>query len=122
MFRVDIGPTGEWGYPKSNDQPHLFEKYSSDIFYLVPAHNLDLVLIDGRFRVACTLKSIMVCHANPGFRILIHDFWNRKHYHILLNYLDTVEQVESIGLFTIKPEIDWQALRSDYEKFKFDSR
>ena len=71
---VDIGPTRAWGHPQSNDSQNLFSAYSSTIFRVIDAMILDLALIDGRFRVACTLKLILECHKNSDLKILIHDF------------------------------------------------
>jgi hypothetical protein len=120
ILPVDIGKTCEWGYPESEFSRHLFPDYSSCVFRMVDAGTLDLALVDGRFRVACILKIILACHENRNFRILIHDFWNRKHYHEVLKYLEVVERVDTIGLFSIKSGVDLTAVRKDYETYKFD--
>lgn len=118
MHPVNIGPVGHWGYPESENSRELFEEYSSGIYRIVDSNLIDLVLVDGRFRVACTLKAIQSCHKNSRFRILIHDFWNRPAYHALLSYLDTVIQVDTIGLFSIKTDVDLNAVGKDYETYK----
>jgi len=102
IFPVNIGPTRNWGWPEPENDQNLFEVYSSSIFGSVNRKSIDLVLIDGRFRVACTLKTIISCRENENLKILIHDFWNREHYHIVLKYLDVVKKAGTIGLFTIK--------------------
>jgi hypothetical protein len=118
IFPVDIGPTGNWGHPESDANKHLFEAYSSSIFDSLDPKSIDLALIDGRFRVACTLKTILSCHQNPSMSILIHDFWNRQPYHVVLKYLDVVKKVDTIGLFSIKKDIDLDAVKMDYESYK----
>ncbi len=118
IFPVDIGPTEKWGRPASEKSEHLFESYSSAIFNEIDTQEIDLVLIDGRFRVACTLKTILECQNNNELRILIHDFWNRGQYHVLLKYLDTIDRVDTIGLFSIKKKIDLQSVKTDYESYK----
>jgi len=120
IFPVDIGPTRDWGYPKPDNDQNLFEAYSSAIFESINRKSIDLVLVDGRFRVACTLKTIMLCRDNKNLKILIHDFWNREHYHILLKYLDVVKRVDTIGLFAIKNYIDIESVKKDYETYKFN--
>lgn len=120
IFPVNIGPTRDWGYPKSDNYQNLFEAYSSNIFELINRKSIDLVLVDGRFRVACTLKTILSCHENNCLRILIHDFWNREQYHVLLKYLDTVKKSDSIGLFSIKKNIDISIVEKEYEAYKLN--
>ncbi len=120
IFPVDIGPTREWGYPESNDNKHLFPNYSSSIFQNIDSKIINLALVDGRFRVACTLKIILECHTNNNFELLIHDFWNREHYHVVLKYLDILDRTNTIGLFTIKSNVDLEAVKQDYDAYKFN--
>ena len=120
IFPVNIGPTGYWGYPESDDYQNLFEEYSSRIFESIDRKSIDLALVDGRFRVACTLKIILSCHENSNLKILIHDFWNREQYHIVLKYLDTVNKADTIGVFTIKNNIDIESVEKDYEAYKLN--
>lgn len=122
IFSVDIGPTENWGYPDSDSSDHLFESYSSDVFETIDAASLDLVLVDGRFRVACILKAILKCSGNENFSLLVHDFWNRAHYHCVLDYLDVVSKVDTIGRFSIKSDVDMDLVTKDYEQFKNDPR
>jgi hypothetical protein len=119
IFQPSIGPVGDWGYPTSNEFRNLFERYSSEVFQAIDSRLIDLALIDGRFRVACTLQLIMACRDNRNIRVLIHDFWNRPQYHAVLKYLDTVGRADTLGLFSIKKEIDMGLVRQDYESYKF---
>lgn len=120
IFPVNIGPVRDWGYPASADFKDSFESYSSDIFRFIDSKLIDLVLVDGRFRVACTLKTILECHENKNMRILIHDFWSRPHYHVVLKYLSTVNRADTIGLFSIKEDVDLKSAEKDYAAYKFD--
>lgn len=118
VFPVDIGPVRHWGYPSSDAFRNEYEAYSSKVFHLIDSRLVDLALIDGRFRVACALKTILECHGNAKIRILIHDFWERPQYHVLLRYLDVMKRVDSIGLFSIKRDIDLKEAEKDYEDYK----
>lgn len=120
IFPVNIGPTREWGYPELNNDKNLFEAYSSSIFESIDRKSIDLALVDGRFRVACTLKIILSCHENKHLKILIHDFWNREHYHVVLKYLDVVKKADTIGLFTINNDVDIKSVQNDYEVYKLN--
>ncbi|WP_437612089.1 O-linked N-acetylglucosamine transferase family protein [Erwinia sp. V71] len=117
---VDIGPTKEWGYPVDDSHKEKFSLYSEAI--LSHEQGFDFVLVDGRFRVACTLNAIK--HALDtqqdlsATTIFIHDFWNRRDYHSVLEFLDTVEKAESAGVFKIKSGIDRAYMDRMLERFK----
>lgn len=52
--------------------------------------SIDLVFIDGRFRVACCLKCYDVI--KDECLIAFDDFLNRPEYHVVLNYFDIVDK------------------------------
>ncbi len=118
---VDIGPTKEWGYPVDDTHKEKFPLYSEAILSHDKA--FDFVLVDGRFRVACTLNAIK--HALDtqqdiaATTIYIHDFWNRREYHTVLEFLDTIEKAESAGVFKIKTDIDRQYMENTLSRFKY---
>lgn len=116
---VDIGPTKQWGYPVSNQACAKFPEYSQAIHRHSRA--FDFILVDGRFRVACTMAAIQhtLDHINEASdtRIFIHDFWNRSHYHVVLRFLEPVEKVETAGLFRIAKNIDRNEVASVWEEY-----
>jgi hypothetical protein len=59
----------------------------------------DIILIDGRARVSCASIAKLISHENTI--IFIHDF-HREEYKEALNYLELVEQVETMAKFKIK--------------------
>ena len=81
-----------WGYPGAKSTPTDWIKYSNVICDLDKAvsNSIDLILIDGRFRVACCLKCFE--HMNDTCYIAFDDFLDRSYYHIVLNYYDIVEK------------------------------
>ncbi len=119
FFNVDIGKTKFWGYPDGESSKHLFPHYSESVFESLDSKSLDVVFIDGRFRVACTLSTILNLYPNTNHTILIHDFWIREEYHSVLKYLDLIEKVDTLGVFKIKEEIDIKEVKEEYEQFKF---
>lgn len=116
---VDIGPTKEWGLPVSGEFQHHFSKYSQAIHY--HKQPFDLILVDGRFRVACTIASIIHItehmHNQEMARIFIHDFWNRPPYHVVLEFLEVVEQVDTAGVFKVRQGVDREKLDALWAKF-----
>ncbi len=117
---VDIGPTKEWGYPVDNTHRDKFPRYSKAILQHDTA--FDLILVDGRFRVACTLNAIKQTLQKNNCDdtvIFIHDFWDRPDYHIVLEFLETRGIAESAGVFKIKPGINIDALSSLIETYQY---
>ena len=112
----DIGDAGKWAMPKEFSRKKWIN-YSSGIFEKYPNFKPDTILIDGRFRVACTLMSLIKFKEAT---IIIHDFWTRPHYHVLLEYLGLLQKVDDIGVFKAKKEISSVALIADYEAFKYN--
>lgn len=62
--------------------------------------NTDLILIDGRFRVACCLKVFK--QINKECFIAFDDFLDRKVYHIVLDYYDIIEKTENNSLVILR--------------------
>jgi hypothetical protein len=59
----------------------------------------DIILIDGRARVACASICHKLSHSNTI--IFIHDF-DRKEYQEVLKYLELIDIVETMAKFKIK--------------------
>jgi len=59
------------------------------------------VLIDGRFRVACFLTSIL--HAEPPCRILFDDYRKKERYHVVERILSPVDFCGRQALFEVPP-------------------
>jgi len=99
---IDIGETGGWGYPVNDDKKHLWPNYSLSVFSRESRH--DLVFIDGRFRIACALNAVI--NTPPSCKIIMHDFWNRPYYNVVLKYLNVTHQVDTMGIFSKKEKVD----------------
>lgn len=66
---------------------------------------IDLVLIDGRFRVACCLKCYNVI--SNDCLIIFDDFLKRPQYNIVLNYFDIIEKTKDNNMVLLKKKIIW---------------
>jgi len=79
LHHADIGPTEKWGMPAGPKAFRRFPGYALEIWDHPQFRHPDLVLIDGRFRIACLLAT--------AFRItrpvtaLIDDYGLREAYH-----------------------------------------
>lgn len=82
------------GTPKQAGQPQhdKWIEYSHAFKNLKPdeCKQIDTILVDGRFRVACALNCFEKMNDNAV--ILFDDFQNRKFYHEVLQYFDVVEK------------------------------
>ena len=90
LYKEMQTPSNSWGHPGINATKEQMINYSNlKNLTKEELSELDLVLIDGRFRVACCLK----CHnlISDTCFIIFDDFLKREHYHIVLDYFDIVE-------------------------------
>lgn len=106
---ANIGPTQAFGYPITNEQvnPHFWSIYPESIVKLVKLyqHIPDFVLIDGRFRVASALMTLLVLPYHG--LIAVHDFFPRKQYYSILKYYDTIDCIETLLIAKQKENINW---------------
>tara|TARA_B100000035_G_scaffold307363_1_gene310518 strand:- start:126 stop:698 length:573 start_codon:yes stop_codon:yes gene_type:complete len=98
---MDTQPNN-WGHPGKNATNIQKTNYSNQIIKLSKEHqdSIDLVLIDGRFRVACCLKCYDVIKDNC--LIIFDDFLDRKQYHIVLEYFDIIEKTQDNSMVILK--------------------
>ena len=99
-----IGPTGAWGYPLFNYPRSLMQKlwrgYVMRPFeeHLFP----DLILVDGRFRIACALESARQANLRGATATLIvDDYESRSDYHEMEKQLGGPERVGRAAVFKI---------------------
>lgn len=99
LIHADIGPVGEWGQP--TDQSGVTRYWSYVVKPWSVAANLrvvpDLVLIDGRFRVASFLYSLLCCRT--GTPILFDDYLDRPEYFIVEHFCAMTSKHGRAGLF-----------------------
>lgn len=112
-YFVDIGPTAAWGYPVK-ERAEGFNYYSGAVTELLSG-TVDLILVDGRFRVACALRSIRLMHEDS--LLAFHDYTNRRHYHVVDRFLDKVRCVSTLCVFRRKPVLDVVDLMRQIENY-----
>ncbi len=80
-----------WGHPTA-DCPIENKRLYSNIVKSLNISDVDLILIDGRFRVACVLKIHPLITKNTV--VLFDDFNDRtEHYEVVLNYYVIVHSI-----------------------------
>jgi hypothetical protein len=112
---VEIGAVGEFGYPLDASRQAAWPRYYESVWEDPAACEVDLVLIDGRFRVACALEAL--ARGRPHAVLLFHDFWNRTPYHPVLAFTDWLGSCDSLAILRRKPSLDqakFDAVRQAY--------
>ncbi|TAJ92138.1 MAG: hypothetical protein EPO41_14615 [Reyranella sp.] len=105
MKTPDIGVTGAWGFPVNKEKFHLWPRYALDIWDDIQkvGQSPDLVLVDGRFRVACFMASMIFCNENA--EILFDDYTNRtKKYGVAATLCKPTRIVGGMMVFHVPPK------------------
>jgi hypothetical protein len=87
FVRPELGNVGDWGMPVSYKYSTNFPLYVRGVFEQEFEPNF--VYIDGRFRVACWIETII--NAKPGTLILVDDYRDQPKYQIMADYLMPTE-------------------------------
>lgn len=104
LIYCDIGAVGEWGRPNDLHGLSNYHSYMSKPWAVAKQKSLSprLVLIDGRFRVASFLYSLLC--AKKDTIILFDDYTNRAHYHIVEKFCSPLETYGRMALFKVKKD------------------
>ena len=111
IIYINLGKTNNCGTPLENK--HLWPIYSQNY-----SEEFDLVLIDGRFRVACFLD---ICLKSGNPLILWHDFLNRSEYHIILQFVTVIESVDTLVVLKINKDLNLDEMQKLYTTYSFNS-
>lgn len=100
LTHKDVGETRTFGYPVGKPDSRWMA-YSKHMDSIEKPEEIGLVLVDGRFRVACLIQALLKVSA--GTKILLHDYY-RASYQVVENWAKKIERVDSLVLFET-PEI-----------------
>src|SRR5579871_3097012 len=127
LIHADIGLTTDWGMPAFTrhtrrrvrrwaDYPAAPWRYLRSI-----SRQPDLILVDGRFRVACVLESLLNLEPLSQCQILLDDYISRPHYHIVERLCET-RRVGRMAVLQLGPSCDRNQCRSLLEQYRTDPR
>lgn len=110
-----------WGHPGKNATNIQKINYSNHITKLSKEEqdSIDLVLIDGRFRVACCLKCYDIIKDNC--LIAFDDFLTRRGYHIVLEYFDIIEKTQDNRMVILKKKKNVNIPKELIEKYELNT-
>ena len=123
---ADIGFTKGWGrpivdQPKSEARLQSFRAYS-DFPADVGETHPDLVLVDGRFRVACALKALRALRGCSGWTIVIDDYIMRPDYKVVEQFATLDRLVGRMAVFTGCADFEDSQLQEVIAQYELDSR
>lgn len=126
IIHADIGPVGEWGYPKDISRLTHWNDYIAGPWLEWESRQVlpDVIYVDGRFRVACCY-SIAVAFAGrtdvPPPSVLLHDMDERRPgYRDVFLFFELAEQVGSLGLLRLRPNVSRLAAMTSLLARQFD--
>lgn len=97
LFRDINTIPNTWGNPGPDCKDEQKKAYST---FPHMKDKCDLILIDGRFRVACCLKSFE--RISYECLIVFDDFIKRNHYHIVLDYYDIIDKTSDNSMVILR--------------------
>lgn len=106
MITVNLGPTKAWGVPATFDHYLQWPAYPLRPWELLREKELspDLILVDGRFRVACFFASLL--EARPGTTIIFDDYLLRKsEYRVAETLLQPTKLIGRSAVFVVPDAI-----------------
>jgi hypothetical protein len=127
LVHADIGLTGQWGVPLriKRLKPQRLRKwtdYPETPWRLIPAGLFpDVVLVDGRFRVSTALTCCAHLVASAGARILVDDYADRPHYHVIEKHAILTATAGRMAIFQPSPE-DVRKLKETIAQYASDWR
>lgn len=101
LHYADIGKVGKWGRPVSNRKWDRYHAYPNSVWDLPDFKPPDLVLVDGRFRVACALTALL--RTEQPLTLLFDDYGGRQSYHAIEQFVQPVETRGRMARFEIEP-------------------
>jgi hypothetical protein len=101
---IDIGETGDWGFPKGETSRARWPLYHSSMWDDGRLAEADLYLVDGRFRLACFVQALL--HCSDGAFVAFHDYTSRPYYHAAAALAREVTRVDDLSIFMRAPGFD----------------
>lgn len=98
---ADIGHVVEWGMPKDTAAHRRYHLYASGVWDARWFRQPDVVLIDGRFRVACLITAML--RTTKPLTVLFDDYYDRPYYHWIEDLAPVAERTGRMARFEVQP-------------------
>ena len=117
---ANIGPVRAFGFPSGTDHAHLWPNYHAEVWGRDRLTDADAYLVDGRFRIACFLQTMLRCDGNAV--VLVHDFSSRPQYHVMRAFAREVARADDLSVFQRNIDFDAAAADACLRNHAFDPR
>jgi hypothetical protein len=124
FIHADIGPTGTWGKPlfPSIPRPSRWKSYPyAPWVTLGHEFRSDLILVDGRFRVACALMVALQQQDSPWL-LMFDDYSERREYWVTADFLRLKERCGRMAIFEPLSRMDHKAASLALDHYSRDWR
>lgn len=101
LHHGDIGPTKAWGHPVDEKAYRRWPGYPNSVWQRADFQHPDVVLIDGRFRVACWLTVLF--QITRPITVLFDDYLDRPYYHRVEDLVKPAEMIGRMARFELTP-------------------
>ncbi|MCL4065668.1 hypothetical protein M3484_03680 [Pseudomonas sp. GX19020] len=101
IHHADIGPIKEWGHPADESAFRRWPDYALKIWDLPGFSHPDLVLVDGRFRLACFLT--VAYRITRPVTLFFDDYAPREAYHKAEQIARPTEMIGRMARFDLEP-------------------
>lgn len=101
LHPVDIGPTGPWGKPVDHSGWKSYHHYPLSVWDRTDFQHPDLILIDGRFRVACFITAAL--RISKPVIVLWDDYSVRRAYQEVERVIRPAAMYGRMAKFELEP-------------------
>lgn len=122
----NIGRTGRWGFPHfvmpaGPRRLRLFARYSDPPSSYATDDRPDLILVDGRFRLACALKVVRWLKGT-NYTLVVDDYQSRIEYHPLSQFAAFENLYGQTAVFSPLVSLDLPSLDAAIRACETDPR
>ncbi len=98
---VDIGPTRDWGHPVDESRIRSWPDYALKVWETPGFRHPDVVLVDGRFRLACFLTTAY--RITRPVTLFFDDYAPRAAYHKAETLFPVSARIGRMARFDLTP-------------------
>tara|TARA_B100000131_G_scaffold226192_1_gene217800 strand:- start:178 stop:852 length:675 start_codon:yes stop_codon:yes gene_type:complete len=114
LHHSDMGDLLPWGFPRTYDYKENFKDYFE--YMWMKDKTPDFVLIDGRFRVACFLTTLL--YAEKDTLVLFDDYVDRGIYKIVEKFIKPIQINGRQAVFRIQKSFQEDELKDYISRFE----
>ena len=126
FIHADIGLTQGWGTPvfhgRGEKRLQQWRSYPLSPWNSGDNFSPDLVLVDGRFRVACALASIRALQGKRDWELLVDDYEERYFYKEIEKFGVLSGMAGRMAIFKPRDDVNISQLNDSFELYSSDWR